>query len=105
MVTEASPKFRTRTVIRHVPRAAAAGLSLLLAACNFTGVEVSSDVNSAPVPNVKSQPIAAGAAVGEVIGTGPVRVGAILPLTQNGAPSVIGQSLRNAAQLAVDESG
>jgi branched-chain amino acid transport system substrate-binding protein len=39
------------------------------------------------------------------VGVGPVRVGAILPLTQNGASSVIGQSLRNAAQLAVDESG
>ena len=27
----------------------------------------------------------------------------ILPLTQNGAPSPIGVSMRNAAQLAIDE--
>jgi ABC-type branched-subunit amino acid transport system substrate-binding protein len=66
---------------------------------------------SAPVPHVQSQPLGGGAAAGgggaagETVGTGPVRVGAILPLTQNGDPSVIGQSLRNAAQLAVEESG
>ena len=41
--------------------------------------------------------------VGETLGTGPVRVGMILPLTQNGAPSPIGVSMRNAAQLAIDE--
>jgi hypothetical protein len=39
------------------------------------------------------------------MGTGPVRVGMILPLTQNGAPSPIGVSMRNAAQLAISDSG
>ena len=43
--------------------------------------------------------------VGETMGTGPVRVGMILPLTQNGAPSPIGASMRNAAQLAISDSG
>ena len=32
-----------------------------------------------------------------------MRVGLILPLTQNGAPSPLGVSMRNAAQLAIDE--
>jgi branched-chain amino acid transport system substrate-binding protein len=40
-----------------------------------------------------------------VLGTGPVRVGVVLPLTQNGGPSPIGVSMRNAAQLAINDSG
>ncbi len=85
---------------------AAVSLALALSACNSTEVGLSNDVGgSAPVPQVQSQPLSGGATVGETLGKGPVRVGAILPLTQNGAPSVIGQSLRNAAQLAIDESG
>ncbi|HEY3721681.1 MAG TPA: penicillin-binding protein activator [Roseiarcus sp.] len=89
---------------------AAVGFALTLAACNLTSVPFVNDnpppPSSAPVPHVQSQPLGGGAAtVGETVGTGPVRVGAILPLTQNGDPSVIGQSLRNAAQLAVEESG
>jgi branched-chain amino acid transport system substrate-binding protein len=43
--------------------------------------------------------------VGETLGSGPVRVGMILPLTQNGGPSPIGVSMRNAAQLAIDDFG
>jgi uncharacterized protein YeaO (DUF488 family) len=46
-----------------------------------------------------------GAPVGQTIGTGPVRVGLILPLTQNNAPSLIGQTLANAARLALDDGG
>jgi ABC-type branched-subunit amino acid transport system substrate-binding protein len=88
---------------------AAAGFALTLAACNLTSVPFINDnpppPASAPVPRVQSQPLGGGGTVGETVGTGPVRVGAILPLTQNGDPSVIGQSLRNAAQLAVEESG
>jgi hypothetical protein len=56
------------------------------------------------VPQVQSTPLA-GPTVGETLGTGPVRVGLILPLTQNGAPSAIGTAMRNAAQLAIEESG
>ena len=36
---------------------------------------------------------------------GRCEVGMILPLTQGGAPSPVGVSLRNAAQLAIDEFG
>src|SRR5580693_2869394 len=67
------------------------GMALTLAGCNSAGLEIPND--------------AGGPAVGEVLGTGPVRVGMVLPLTQNGAPSPIGVSMRNAAQLAINDSG
>jgi branched-chain amino acid transport system substrate-binding protein len=108
MLGEASLKFYADSLLRKVGLIVAAGLALALAACNSTSIGFPNDPSPAPapVPHVQSQPLGAGGAtVGETVGTGPVRVGAILPLTQNGAPSVIGQSLRNAAELAVDESG
>ena len=108
MLGEASLKFHEHGILRKVGLIAAAGLALALAACNSTSIGFPNDPAPAPapVPHVQSQPLGGGGAtVGETVGTGPVRVGAILPLTQNGAPSVIGQSLRNAAELAVDESG
>ena len=42
---------------------------------------------------------------GPSIGNGPTRIALIAPLTQNGAPSVVGVSLRNAVDLAVSEAG
>lgn len=84
-----------------------AGLGLPLAACDsnlpFSGS--SANPSAAPVPDVQSQPLPGNAPVGDTLGTGPVKVAAILPLTSNGAPSPIGQALRNAALLAVTESG
>jgi len=110
MLGEASLKFSSRGVARKARLMAAAGFASALGPCNLTSVPFINDtpppLAAAPVPHVQSQPLGASAAtVGETVGTGPVRVGAILPLTQNGDPSVIGQSLRNAAQLAVEESG
>ncbi len=78
------------------------GMALTLAGCNSAGIEIPNDVGGAPAP---AAPPAGGALVGETMGTGPIRVGMILPLTQNGAPSPIGASMRNAAQLAIDNSG
>jgi branched-chain amino acid transport system substrate-binding protein len=78
------------------------GIALTLAGCNSAGLEMPNDAGGpAPAP---AQP-AGGPPVGEALGTGPVRVGMILPLTQNGAPSSIGVSMRNAAQLAINDSG
>jgi branched-chain amino acid transport system substrate-binding protein len=77
------------------------GLALTLAGCNSMGVDmpgVDLGKQAAPVP-----PPAGGPTVGETLGSGPVRIGMILPLTQNGAPSPVGVSMRNAAQLAIDE--
>ncbi len=80
----------------------AAGSVLTLAGCNAVGVDMPSD-SAKPGPSV---PAANGPPVGEALGTGPVRVGMILPLTQNGGgPNPIGVSMRNAAQLAIDGFG
>ncbi len=76
------------------------GLTLTLAGCNSAGLEMPNEGGGAPIP---AAPPAGGPLVGETMGTGPVRVGLILPLTQNGAPSPIGGSMRNAAQLAISD--
>ncbi len=105
MPTSASSTLGTRGFVRHACRALAGSLVLALAGCNLSGLGLSGpDIGSAPAPQVQAQPLS-GPAIGEVLGTGPVRVGLILPLTQNGGPSVVGASLRNAAQLALEESG
>src|SRR5579872_4095271 len=78
------------------------GLAMTLAGCNSVGVEPPSDMGKLG-PSV---PPATGPLVGQTMGSGPVRVGMILPLTQNGgASSPIGVSMRNAAQLAMDGFG
>lgn len=74
--------------------------ALSLAGCAMPGMPPKSEAPvSAPAPS-------AGTAVNDTtIGTGPVKVALILPLTQAGAPSAVGQSLRNAADLAMSEAG
>jgi len=100
---------RAERVMRTLPEAPAlhgmsrrgligAGLGLTLAGCNSAGFDMPGAGGAAPAASPASGP-----AVGETLGSGPVRVGMILPLTQNGAPSPVGVSMRNAAQLAVDE--
>ena len=81
-----------------------------LAACSMGGnrrlsQQEKDDFLGAPTSPVESQPLGGPAASGDQIGTGPVRVGLIVPLTQGTSPSVVGASLRNAAELAVTESG
>jgi branched-chain amino acid transport system substrate-binding protein len=78
------------------------GVMLSLAGCNSAGLEIPND-GGGPAPS-SAQP-ASGAPVGETLGAGPVRVGMVLPLTQGGGPSPIGVSMRNAAQLAINDSG
>ena len=76
------------------------GLIFTLAGCNSVGVDLPSD-STRPGPSVPPAPL-----VGETLGTGPVRVGMVVPLTQNGGgPNPIGVSMRNAAQLAIDGFG
>jgi len=77
------------------------GLAMTLAGCNSPGLDMPSDAGAA----APAAP-AAGPLVGQTMGSGPVRVGMILPLTQSGgAPSPIGVSMRNAAELAMDGFG
>ena len=88
---------------QHLTRRAwlGGGLALTLAGCNSLGIELPSAGVGTPGA---SPPLARGGpTVGETLGSGPVRVGMILPLTQNGAPSPVGVSMRNAAQLAIDD--
>jgi len=82
--------------------------ALALAGCGPTGEPnfgPSGNTMAAPTTPVQVQPLNGSATVGETLGAGPVRVGVILPLTQGSGPSPVGVSLRNAAQLAVEESG
>jgi len=76
------------------------GLALTVAGCNSGGVDFGAGAPAVSPPAPTSAPT-----VGEALGSGPVRVGMILPLTQNGGPSPIGGSMRNAAQLAIDDFG
>jgi branched-chain amino acid transport system substrate-binding protein len=97
------PRLR---IARLLGAALAACGSLALAGCGPNGLNFGSSESTTAVPTtpVQSQPLS-GPTAGETIGAGPTRVGLILPLTQNGGPSGIGTSLRNAAALAVQESG
>jgi len=81
---------------------AAPALALLLAACGPTGRPQTASPNlSAPTTPVESGDLAAPAGA-----AGPrPKVALILPLTQGGKPSAVGEALRNAADLAMSEAG
>jgi branched-chain amino acid transport system substrate-binding protein len=83
--------------------ASALAVSLALPGCG----QLNSLMGTAP-PDAQvaapSPPTAGQAVSGATIGTGPIRIGLVLPLTGPSGPSVVGQSLRNAAELALTES-
>ena len=82
-----------------------AALAVLLSGCNSVGLGSFTET-PAPTPKVESPALAQPSApVGQTFGSGPVRIGLLLPLTQNGNPSGIGQALLNAAQLALADGG
>jgi ABC-type branched-subunit amino acid transport system substrate-binding protein len=83
---------------------ALAGL-LTLAGCGSTGMSGPFSGDSQPARSTPGQTGPLAAAAGNTIGTGPIRIALILPLTQGSGPSGVGQSLRNAAELAMSESG
>jgi branched-chain amino acid transport system substrate-binding protein len=98
-----------REAIRAALEGAGARLARILfllapvafAGCNPIGVGVPALHEPRP-----AQPVAA--APGEItekIGSGPVKLALIAPLTQASGPSVVGAALRNAAQLAYADSG
>lgn len=93
-----------------LPIAAAVSLAALLAGCGqtlsggpFGGGNGAEPPLAAPTTAVQAKPLAG--ASSSQIGNGPDKVALILPLTQNGNPSTVGTSLRNAAELAFAESG
>ncbi len=77
------------------------GLCLPLAACgSLSGMLGRGGI--APTPQAQTAPPPY---QGEQIGSGPARVALIVPMTQASGPSVVGTSLRNAAELAWAEAG
>jgi branched-chain amino acid transport system substrate-binding protein len=79
----------------------AASLAAMLAACGPTNPTQGPGTPVASVPQEQAPQISAD----EAIGSGPVRVGLVLPLTQASGRSTVGTSLRNAAQLALEDVG
>ena len=86
------------SLLRAAPPLSIAALALALAACTGGPMGGMGPRSDAPPPEAKP-------ASADTIGTGPVKVALILPMTQNSGPSVVGASLRNAAELAIAESG
>ncbi|RYE30727.1 MAG: penicillin-binding protein activator, partial [Hyphomicrobiales bacterium] len=84
-------------ILRFKARTLAVMLPLALAACGG---------GTSGMPGFDSgAPAAGGAAAptGQTIGTGKVKVGLILPLTAEGQGAVVGNSLKNAAEMALAE--
>ncbi len=82
---------------RFFLRAALLGGAATLSACSTTGLGPS-DQPAAPPP-------AAPAPDAATFGNGPTKVALILPLTQGAGQSAVGLSMRNAAELAIQDSG
>jgi ABC-type branched-subunit amino acid transport system substrate-binding protein len=91
------PTLKLKWISRSWP-AVVTGLALLLSAC--AGMENPFSSNNPPPPGAEGvQPGAAANA----IGTGQVKVALILPLSAQGNAGQVGQSMRNAAELAIAE--
>lgn len=91
---------------RPILIAGAAAALLMMAGCS--GQMPGFGQPDTPPLSAPTQPVDRGplpSTSGQTIGTGPVRVAFIVPLTQSGQPSVVGASLRNAAELAMSETG
>lgn len=73
-----------------------AAFTLVLAACAGTGGSPSGDIFS-------SQPVEAPPQTANNIGGGQIRVGLILPLSAQGNAGIAAQSMKNAAELALNE--
>lgn len=90
----------------------AIGTALALASCGSVNPSTRNSSNdftaSAPVTAVQAEPLPGpqSSSGGDQIGTGPIHVAMILPLTESsGSPSLVGTSLRNAADLSLSETG
>ena len=95
---QARPPAQPRLGRRSALRAGLAGcLAALLSACSGAGVS-NSDLFTSNSPPPPSEQTARNA-----IGTGQVRVGLVLPLSASGNAGLAGQSMRNAAELALAE--
>ncbi len=87
---------------RMALRLAASAAAALLAACNpmsGPGVPGGRDLK------LGTAPPAGQTAANEQIGNGQIKIALIVPMTQASGPSVVGASLKNAAQMAYADSG
>ncbi len=84
---------------RRLNVVAVCSLALILAGCSPTMQP------RAELPVQPTQPTTPGVPTGDTIGAGPVRIALIAPITQGAGQSVVGASLRNAVDLAVQETG
>ena len=82
-------------ILRSKAWALAVSLPLALAACSGGTSGLPGFDSGAPQPGA--------APTGQTIGTGKVRVGLVLPLTAEGQGAVVGNSLKNAAEMALAE--
>jgi branched-chain amino acid transport system substrate-binding protein len=82
---------RLRPARAFSPAFAALALIVLLSGCSGMG-----DLGSGPAPSASAPPTSN-------IGEGKVKVGLILPLSGSGNAAVAGQSMRNAAEMALAE--
>jgi hypothetical protein len=81
-------------------RALALAGGLALAGCGPYGLSRSGgETPGAAAPEI------AGALAGASLGSGATRIALIVPLSQSDGSSLVGQSLRNAAELALSEVG
>ncbi len=78
----------------------ASASGLVLSGCNSTGMSGFPGFDSGGPPG---QVPNGAVSSGPVIGTGKVRIGLILPLTAPGQGGVVGNSMRNAAELSLSE--
>lgn len=85
-----------------LPRIVGCCVAAALSACSNPGFGPSIRADE---PLNAPAPLQSSALAGGAIGSGPVKVALILPLTQGSGQSAVGQSMRNAAELALSEAG
>jgi len=85
-------------VARRASQAAGVAVAVLLSACSGANNPLSDFLSSSQAPAPPAIPQQA-----QAIGTGQVRVGLILPIGALGNAGQVGQSMRNAAELAITE--
>lgn len=93
--------------VRARAAAALAALALAVSACGGAGISGLPGFDSTPTPPATTggapAPVGTQAATGPTIGTGSVKIGLILPLTAEGQGAIVGNALRNAAEMAIAE--
>lgn len=83
---------------RRLSQAAGVLVALVLSACSGTNNPLSDLLGGSQTPQAPAQQVQPNA-----IGAGQVKVGLILPLSAGGNAGQVGQSMRNAAELAITE--